>query len=177
MATATSGTRKRPQPSRSPIADPCPVAGRAQGVGAAVEGDGGQDAHGDQHHAPEVGGVTGHDRPHGGQDAGRLAAGPAGRSSRLPDHPDGRAPPPHLEDLERDRADDADLPLDRDAPDRPAGRLVAVVTVGNRVLPQGHHHGDTQVGRSDGDDHRDDHRALAGAVAHQPGPAPCGPPG
>jgi hypothetical protein len=69
-------------------------------------------------------------------------------------------------DLERDRADDADLLLDRDAPDRPAGRLVAVVTVRHSVLPQGHRNGDTG-GRSDGDDDRDDHRTLPGPVAHQ----------
>src|SRR5664280_511851 len=37
--------------------------------------------------------------------------------------------------LDRDGADD--LPFGRDAPDRPAARLVAVVTVGTRLLPDG----------------------------------------
>src|SRR5271156_224034 len=46
----------------------------------------------------------------------------------------------------RERAVDADLPLDREAPDRPAGRLVAVVTVRNRVVPLRRHHGDHPVG-------------------------------
>jgi hypothetical protein len=43
---------------------------------------------------------------------------------------------------ERDRDEAADRPLEREAPDRPAGRLVAVVTVGNRLVPQRHRHGD-----------------------------------
>lgn len=47
-----------------------------------------------------------------------------------------------LADLERERVPDAALPLDRAAPERPAGRLVAVVTVGNRVAPESPRHGD-----------------------------------
>jgi hypothetical protein len=46
------------------------------------------------------------------------------------------------EDFERDRDGDADLLFDRDAPDRPAGRFVAVVTVRNRVVPERPDQGD-----------------------------------
>jgi hypothetical protein len=48
--------------------------------------------------------------------------------------------------FERDRDEDAGLLFDRDAPDRPAGRFVAVVTVSNRVVPERPDQGDT--GRS-----------------------------
>ena len=74
--------------------------------------------------------------------------------------------------------------MDRDAPDRPAWRLVAVVTVPTRLLlhegfpwdtsdprvhPQrkGRDLHPVRWGRSDGDDDRNDHRALAGALPHQ----------
>ena len=40
-----------------------------------------------------------------------------------------------VQPLERARAEDAGRPFDREAPDRPAGRLVAVVTVPARLLP------------------------------------------
>ena len=70
--------------------------------------------------------------------------------------------------FERERFAGADLALDREAPDRPAGRLVAVVTVGNRVVPLRRRYGDTAgAGPSDGDDHRHDHGPLAGPVADQ----------
>jgi hypothetical protein len=76
-----------------------------------------------------------------------------------------------LVDLEapgRDRVVVADLPFDREDPDRPAGRLVAVVTVSNRVLPQRPRHGDTTpISRLHRDDHRNDHRALTGAITDQ----------
>ena len=48
-----------------------------------------------------------------------------------------------FEGFERDRDEDAALLFDRDAPDRPAGRFVAVVTVSNRVVPERPDQGDT----------------------------------
>ena len=44
---------------------------------------------------------------------------------------------------ERDRDWEADCLFDREVPDPPAGRLVAVVTVRHRLLPLGGPEGDT----------------------------------
>ena len=47
------------------------------------------------------------------------------------------------EGFEPDRDDAVGLFLERGAPDRPAGRFVAVVTVSNRVVPERPDQGDT----------------------------------
>ena len=65
-----------------PHAHPGVVPGGSEGV--AVEGDAAQDAQGDQHHAPQVGGVPGGDRPHRRQEPARRVAGrPAVAGSAL----------------------------------------------------------------------------------------------
>ena len=173
MATATRGTRNRPQPRRSPTPSlaPWPAGPRESGP---VEG-----------HArsapPRVTSTTPHrsvawlatTAPMVARTPG-APGGPAPAGAGAP--AGGSAPPtPTISGATGPRM--PDRPFDREAPDRPAGRLVAVVTVRNRLLPQGHRHGDTRSGRSDGDDHRHDHRPLAGPVARPAGPAPCGPPG
>ncbi len=48
-----------------------------------------------------------------------------------------------FEGFERDRDGAAGLFFERAAPDRPAGRFVAVVTVSNRVVPERPDQGDT----------------------------------
>jgi hypothetical protein len=62
-----------------------------------------------------------------------------------PARPRGDAPR-FADAFEPERFGGADLALDREAPDRPAGRLVAVVTVRNRVVPLRRLHGDTTGG-------------------------------
>ena len=88
---------------------------------------------GDQDHAPQIG-RRGRRPPRPSRPAGRPTpgAGPAAAGRRA------RPCPTWLffaEAPRRDRDGGVALPLGRDAPDRPAGRLVAVVTVGHRLLP------------------------------------------